>query len=517
MDMSVSTASHRIGLYRVPYFAPHEYISFQWVSDSTNDLKNGGTVVFKSTVLPKDEDFYQFQYLWIDNGSEAAIGASVPFQLRSPKTEELCTMEDEEEFMVVRSNTSLITEQMSGQLGSLSSTNESLKDKLKEGEKKYSELLGFSEVLNADLGKKSEAYLKLEEQNLILLDEKNKWEQLKTDLACVIQDKLVLEERLHRHQKALQTIQMDRDLMAGERDQANREISLLKEERTQIIANSEQVKNMLNAVSKSNAELAVFKSSNQEQQKLITNLAKKLETLEANNALKYTEIDELKQKLLLKEREFEILSQEMVNRSKTKFNEIDVLKKQLSDAERNLCKYVEAKESSSMTHEDFPTMSDEPIKSVRETQSEMREFMAKSSGTSSRMTSETASMSSMATTDSRRLLEDRVIQSHLGLNEPEQSDNEANEAAEDFEDESLSTPIRKLNDMMLGFKEIEDSPRAQAYAGARPKVASYEAVSVSTSPMGPPCAAATPTNSEAVSASTSPMALTKSPKSPLER
>jgi hypothetical protein len=121
MDMSVSTASHRIGLYRVPYFAPHEYISFQWVSDSTNDLKNGGTVVFKSTVLPKDEDFYQFQYLWIDNGSEAAIGASVPFQLRSPKTEELCTMEDEEEFMVVRSNTSLITEQMSGQLGSLSS------------------------------------------------------------------------------------------------------------------------------------------------------------------------------------------------------------------------------------------------------------------------------------------------------------------------------------------------------------------------------------------------------------
>ena len=36
-----------------------------------------------------------------------------------------------------------------------------------------------------------------------------------------------------------------------------------------------------------------------------------------------------------------LFRQEMVERSKTKFNEIDALKKQLAEAERNLAKFVE--------------------------------------------------------------------------------------------------------------------------------------------------------------------------------
>ena len=103
-----------------------------------------------------------------------------------------------------RSRTSLVTEKM----GQMSSDNSSLKDKLKEMETKHRKLLDLSETLQSDLEKKSEAYLNAENQLSILTEEKSKIDQLKTDLACVLQDKVILEEKLHRHQKALKTLQM---------------------------------------------------------------------------------------------------------------------------------------------------------------------------------------------------------------------------------------------------------------------------------------------------------------------
>lgn len=46
--------------------------------------------------------------------------------------------------------------------------------------------------------------------------------------------------------------------------------------------------------------------------------------------------EKLEAELALKTKEFEVLSAELVNRSKSKFKEIDSLKKQLSEAERAL-------------------------------------------------------------------------------------------------------------------------------------------------------------------------------------
>ena len=86
-------ASDRVGLYRVPYLEPHQHIAFQWMSEAQGDEKSGFYVVFRSASLPKDEDFYQFHYLRTENGGENVIGASIPFQLRSPSAEELCTVE----------------------------------------------------------------------------------------------------------------------------------------------------------------------------------------------------------------------------------------------------------------------------------------------------------------------------------------------------------------------------------------------------------------------------------------
>ena len=120
-----SSTSDRIGLYKVPYFQPHEYLAFRWVHEAKDHC-----VVFNASDIPKEEDFYQFQYLTSANGEEQAIGASIPFQIQSPKNEELCTVEDDEEFMVVRSKPSLVSEQMTGQLSSLSAENSSLKEKI---------------------------------------------------------------------------------------------------------------------------------------------------------------------------------------------------------------------------------------------------------------------------------------------------------------------------------------------------------------------------------------------------
>ena len=98
----------------------------------------------------------------------------------------------------------MVTEKM----GQMSSDNLGLKDKLKDMETKHRKLLDLSELLQSDLEKKSEAYLVAETQLTSLNDERKKLDQLKTDLACVLQDKVLLEEKLHRHQKALRTLQM---------------------------------------------------------------------------------------------------------------------------------------------------------------------------------------------------------------------------------------------------------------------------------------------------------------------
>ena len=78
---------------------------------------------------------------------------------------------------------------------------------LQELEQKHKKLLELSEKVQADLNKKGEACKHLEEELKNAKEDVAKLEQLKGDLAAVLQDKLVLEEKLHRFQKALQTIQ----------------------------------------------------------------------------------------------------------------------------------------------------------------------------------------------------------------------------------------------------------------------------------------------------------------------
>ena len=45
--------------------------------------------------LPKEDDFYQLQYLRVksNDATQTVLGASIPFQIRRPKDEELCAVQ----------------------------------------------------------------------------------------------------------------------------------------------------------------------------------------------------------------------------------------------------------------------------------------------------------------------------------------------------------------------------------------------------------------------------------------
>jgi len=111
-------------------------------------------------------------------------------------------------------------------------------------------------------------------------------------------------------------------------------------------------------------------------------------------------------------------------------------------------------------------------KTVKQTQKDMQEFINFSRANSlaqselqSVRSQASSGPSSLTTNDSRRLLEDQVIQQ--ALHEPEvdfQPDTTSTSAA----DLSGLSPLkRRLNQMMDGFREIEDSPKN--HLGAKPK------------------------------------------------
>jgi hypothetical protein len=174
-------------------------------------------------------------------------------------------------------------------------------------------------------------------------------------------------------------------------------------------------------------------------------------------------MENLKHQLLIKTNEFDLLRQEMVERSKSKFNEIDALKKQLAEAERNLAKYVEGQSllndtTSSISEDDKQSIGgklEQIERMVRETRSEMKEYMSKSMIVST-TPSEVAS-STMSSNDSRHMLDDRVIHSHLVLNQPDSDDIPS--ATSCSVNREASPVKKKFNQVIEGFKQIEDAPQ----------------------------------------------------------
>lgn len=145
------------------------------------------------------------------------------------------------------------------------------------------------------------------------------------------------------------------------------------------------------------------------------------------------------------------------------------------------CKVTELKRTrtaSSMTDEEehqnssIETKLDEIAHAVQATRSEMRQFLTKSEISSAASIENDSVASSFTTTESMKLLDQNMINSELELTRKIREGNEAKAEAAAAKSIWLPmetpSPIReKINDVIEGFKELEDGP--QNHGGARPR------------------------------------------------
>lgn len=182
-DGFVVANGDRIGLYRLPFLQPQEYIMFSWVPPVTEEGVQ--MVVFPAKDLPAEPDFYQFQYIKFDG---TVAGASVPWHLNAaaPGRAEAGSPEAEDLVMVQTP------------LSSLRLNNEALVGKVRDIEEKYSSLLEVSEKLSEELSRKNASFVVLDARYKSLIEEKSQADQIQADIATLIGEKLVLEQSLHR-------------------------------------------------------------------------------------------------------------------------------------------------------------------------------------------------------------------------------------------------------------------------------------------------------------------------------
>jgi len=172
----------RVALYKLPYLQPQEYVAYVWSKIPTD---RDAEVSFASSILPKEEDFYQFQYL---KGDNSVAGASVPFQLKNPggSSQEVCGVREEGELMVVQTSHTI------------------LQEKADDIENKYTGLLELSEKLADELNFKSQSFVVLEDKHKSLLETVTKYEKLEDDFQKVIAEKLQLDQTLKQTNDTLE-------------------------------------------------------------------------------------------------------------------------------------------------------------------------------------------------------------------------------------------------------------------------------------------------------------------------
>jgi len=238
-----------VGIFKVPYVDPERVLCQIDVTD--RDVSQGqGCVTFRAQQVPKEEDFYQFQYLRPSTGSEVrGLGASIPFQLRKPKSEELCAVhQGDSEFMMVQTSTALATGQLSDRIGDLQNEKEQLRESLTRTTTDYSKLLKLSEDLTEQLEFKTIANIELEKS---LQTSRNDFTQLKSDVAALVQDKVLLEQRLHKSQDTVKALTAENDALVGKWRAQEGASSLLRDERDRLASKLEDTKAMMAALSDS--------------------------------------------------------------------------------------------------------------------------------------------------------------------------------------------------------------------------------------------------------------------------
>jgi len=271
----------RIALFRVGWSSVQEHIAYEWVpvTDAT-ELQ----VLFKASSLPKDEEeFYQLCYVTIN---DLVCGASVPFQFRHPHENELCSVEEQDGMIVVRSRTAFTEEKLRQAFVAnelLQKEKGNLQEELEVIESKYNKVsaellstlqkLSMLETEKKALDKKLEDYSHIERQV----------EQLQQDLCASDKDKNQTVSKLNKAEQHIQMLTATVDALSADKERMAQLLRNETQNRTgtaaEIIQYKDQVDSlthMLEALTQSKElvaqELAVQRAANCELQEDIRNL-----------------------------------------------------------------------------------------------------------------------------------------------------------------------------------------------------------------------------------------------------
>ena len=188
----VTTANDWIGLYKVGWQSPKDYLCFEYspvienAAELTVSLSTQNSVVFRGNTLPSEEcEFYQFCYV---TSSSEIRGASYPFQISFSKPGELeiCSEEDDDSLLIVNNRTTHLENSLANAL------DENVALKVSK------------EKVEADVLKFQDMILRLEAKKTDLVAENGKQKKM---LEKAISEKTDFEEKYKETLEQLKTSQ----------------------------------------------------------------------------------------------------------------------------------------------------------------------------------------------------------------------------------------------------------------------------------------------------------------------
>ncbi|XP_063237478.1 calcium-binding and coiled-coil domain-containing protein 1-like isoform X2 [Bacillus rossius redtenbacheri] len=99
----------RINIYKVGWRQAADFFHSMWAPQPAVSGQSEFQVLFKASSMPKDDQIYQFCYM---TAGDEMRGASGPFQFHQPYDNDLCTVEEQDGLVIVRSRSSVAEERL---------------------------------------------------------------------------------------------------------------------------------------------------------------------------------------------------------------------------------------------------------------------------------------------------------------------------------------------------------------------------------------------------------------------
>ena len=258
-DYVKSISGDRIGIFKVPFISPRDILAFEWVNDTdcTNEgfVNDVGSVVFESINLPKENDFYIFQYLRVAEGAEQKVlGASIPFQLIVPKCGRMNQQEQPHSFAFKNA-----TSQSPFNSACLITPDD---DKVKFDEDNASDRKTSAEkqtVENNGLLDEAMSFVQIEDKKS---QNKSKLDQVRKELEETLLKNKKLEQSLQNSTTHSKDLQIKVDELTTKCQKQNQEIEIVQENQKHLAARVKDTRQLLVVATESKEETAnLLKSS----------------------------------------------------------------------------------------------------------------------------------------------------------------------------------------------------------------------------------------------------------------